>query len=226
MARTTQVDVQGQQMDVHVDEPAGPGPHPAVLVIFHAGGIDDFTKKVAERCAAAGYVAVAPNLFHRRWGRENLVDTELKADIGATVELLKGMSNVDSGRVAIMGHCMGGRVSLLGACLYPDAFKGVVDYYGGNCFVTWGGDGPTPFDQLKNLRAPVVGFFGNDDGNPSPADVDKIDAELGRLGIPHEFHRYDGAGHAFQNFLDPSRFREGPDQDAWAKTVAWLQANV
>ena len=68
----------------------------------------------------------------------------------------------------------------------------------------------------------MIGFFGLDDTNPSPADVDTIDAELSRHGKTHEFHRYDGAGHAFLNFTNRERFRPGPAKDAWAKMLAFL----
>ena len=56
----------------------------------------------------------------------------------------------------------------------------------------------------ESIACPVIGFFGLDDTNPSPADVDTIDAELTRHGKAHEFHRYAGAGHAFLTSPTPS----------------------
>jgi carboxymethylenebutenolidase len=84
------------------------------------------------------------------------------------------------------------------------------------------GEGPTPFDLTKDITAPMIGFFGLDDTNPSPADVDKIDAELSRHGKPHEFHRYEGAGHAFLNFTNAERYRPSQAKDAWEKMLAFL----
>ena len=72
----------------------------------------------------------------------------------------------------------------------------------------------------------MIGFFGLDDTNPSPADVDTIDAELSRHGKTHEFHRYGGAGHAFLNFTNPERFPPGPAKDAWAKMLAFLDRHL
>jgi carboxymethylenebutenolidase len=72
----------------------------------------------------------------------------------------------------------------------------------------------------------MIGFFGNDDANPSPDDVNKIDAELIRCGVPHDFHRYDGAGHAFQNFTNEKNYREKQAEDAWAKELAFFKAKL
>ena len=72
----------------------------------------------------------------------------------------------------------------------------------------------------------MIGFFGRDDTNPSPADVDKIDAELSRHGKTHEFHRYEGAGHAFLNFSNAERYRPEPAKDAWAKMLGFLERQL
>jgi carboxymethylenebutenolidase len=90
-------------------------------------------------------------------------------------------------------------------------------------FKVWGKGKTPPFQLLSGIRGPVIGFFGNDDKNPSPDDVTKIDAELTRLGKAHEFHRYDGAGHAFQNFVRPEQYREAAEKDSWARTLAFLK---
>jgi carboxymethylenebutenolidase len=103
----------------------------------------------------------------------------------------------------------------------PENWKAAGVFYGGNIMKSWG-DGPTPFSLTANIAAPVIGFFGVDDQNPSTADVHKIDAELTRFGKPHEFHMYDGAGHAFLNFMNAERYREAPAKDAWDKMLAFL----
>ena len=82
------------------------------------------------------------------------------------------------------------------------------------------------FDRTRDIACPVIGFFGRDDTNPSPADVDRIDAELTRHGKPHEFHRYDGAGHAFLNFANAERYRPDQAKDAWAKMLDFLDRHV
>ncbi|MEE9251002.1 MAG: dienelactone hydrolase family protein [Alphaproteobacteria bacterium] len=232
MSRYDEIEVGGSPMAIFLAAPEGPRPHPAVLLMCHGAGIDEFTRDVAERLAAAGYVAGAPDIFHRQPGiedpvekRANLKDSEIAADIDATVARLEGMADVQAGNLSILGHCMGGRMAFLGASLNP-IFRAAVIYYGGNIFVSWGNEGPTPFERLKDIKCPVIGFFGMDDANPSPEDVNKIDAALEEHGIAHEFHRYAGAGHAFQNFTRADAYREEATKDSWQRTLDFLQQRL
>jgi carboxymethylenebutenolidase len=98
----------------------------------------------------------------------------------------------------------------------------VIDYYGGSVARSWG-EGPTPFDALRNIACPIIGFFGNEDRHPSPEDVNHIDAELTHCGIAHEFHRYDGIGHGFQNPAHDSPQERAAAEDAWMKTFTFLR---
>ena len=220
---TTKVD--GADMGLYVALPEGKGPFPAVAVMYHRGAIDDFTKDRADRLARAGYIAVVPDLFHRYPDAENplerLDDVELEADIKAAVAHAKAKPQCN-GKLAILGHCMGGRVAFLGASINP-AFSAAVIYYCGNMFKVWGKGKTPPFELLSGIKGPVIGFFGNDDKNPSPDDINRIDAELTRLGKAHTFHRYDGAGHAFQNFVRPEQYREAAEKDSWGKTLDFLK---
>jgi carboxymethylenebutenolidase len=68
----------------------------------------------------------------------------------------------------------------------------------------------------------MLGLFGFDDENPSPADVEKIDSALAGLGKEHHFISYDGAGHAFLNFTRPAVYREDQAKEAWKECVDWL----
>lgn len=231
MSQIDRVDVEDVAMGICYAMPEGTGPFPAMVVMFHRGGFDDFTKKILDDLAEAGYAAAAPDLYH--WPpvaevpSENPFprDSEIAKDVAATLEWLGKKPEIDMDRVGIIGHCMGGRMAFFGASVNP-AIKAAVIYYSGNMFVPWSDDGPAPFDLLKDLKGPVIGFFGNDDKNPSPEDVDKIDAELTRLGVEHSFHRYDGAGHAFQNFLGSERYREAATADSWPKGVAFLDRTL
>jgi carboxymethylenebutenolidase len=231
MSRTIEVEVGGSSMDAYVEMPEGDGPHPGVVLCFHRGGMDAFTHDRVEKLANAGYAAIAPDMYHRHKGQEageavkHRHDDEVIADIGAALDWLRAQPNVDGNRIAIMGHCMGGRTAFVGACAYPDAFKGVVTYYGGGMFAGWG-DGPSAFDRLSSLKCPVVGFYGNNDTNPAPADVDKIQAALKEYGIPYEVHRYDGAGHAFQGWPQPAKYHEKAATESWARTIEWLGETV
>ncbi|KKK51410.1 hypothetical protein LCGC14_3115240, partial [marine sediment metagenome] len=175
---------------------------PGVIVAQHAGGVDEFIQTMSDRIAAAGYVAIAPELYHRdpnpednplvRMGR--LRDANIVTDVNAAFKHAKGLEEVAEERIGIVGFCMGGRVAYLMATHIP-ALRAAVVFYGGNIMVPWG-EGPAPFDGTEEIKCPVLGLFGEEDTNPSPADVAKIDAELTRLDRTHEFRSYSGAGHA------------------------------
>jgi carboxymethylenebutenolidase len=226
-SRIDKVTVEGSPMDIYVGVPDGKGPFPAVVVMFHRAGIDAFTKDRVDRLAAAGFAAAAPDLFHRvPGGVENpdvlslLRDDQVLKDTAAAAQHLIDSGVAAKDRMAILGHCMGGRAAFVGASSTP-YFRAAVINYCGNMFKPWG-EGPSAFERLPGLKASVIGFFGNDDKNPSPADVDRIDAELTRLGVRHEFHRYDGAAHAFQNFVRPEQHRPQAAEDSWGKALAFL----
>jgi carboxymethylenebutenolidase len=107
----------------------------------------------------------------------------------------------------------------------PALWRAAGVFYGGNILQAWG-DGPSPFELTPQIACPLIGFFGLEDTNPSPADVDRIDAELARHGKPHEFHRYPGAGHAFLNFTNAERYRPEPAKDAWQRMLAFLDRHL
>jgi carboxymethylenebutenolidase len=232
MGHMEPVTIDGGEMNVYMAEPSGAGPHPAILLTFHRGGIDEFTCKYIDDLAAAGYVAAAPNFYHRSPAdadagdaQGRVIDSDMVADMNATVAMLQSRDSVQGDAIGIVGHCFGGRNSYLGAAT-NSAFKACAVFYGGNTMVARGEGRPTPFELMKNITCPLMGFFGNDDQNPSPDDIDKIDAELTRHGVRHVFHRYDGAGHAFQNFTAPERYREEAAKDAQAKLLVFLSAEL
>ena len=77
--------------------------------------------------------------------------------------------------------------------------------------------------QWRGIRHRVLRV---EDKNPSPDDVKQIDAELTRHGKRHEFHSYDGAGHAFLNFTNATAYCEGPAKDVWAKLIPFLKQHL
>ncbi|MBI2216334.1 MAG: dienelactone hydrolase family protein [Candidatus Rokubacteria bacterium] len=229
MGRWDTVQVDGQPMRIYIDAPTARDTAPGVVVIQHGPGVDRFIEDRVEDLARHGYVAAAPDLYHRqpddgadmmtRIGR--LRDADILADADATVAYLGRLAAPRVRPLGVLGFCMGGRVTYLLAGARPDAWAAAGVFYGGNIMRAWG-DGPAPFERTAGLRCPMIGFFGGDDQNPSPEDVRAIDAELTRLGKPHEFHTYDGAGHAFLNFSNAQAYRPGPAKDAWEKMLAFL----
>jgi carboxymethylenebutenolidase len=228
-ASETTLRVGGGAMSVYVATPDGPGPHPAVLVAHHRTGVDDFTRHVCDRIAAIGILAAAPNYYHRRPKGEDpvesmktLKDGDLVDDTNETVKHLLSLPSVRKDAVGVVGHCLGGRTAYLGLVWNP-VFKAAVLLYHGNIFESRGTNMPAPFELTSNIHCPVLGFFGNDDHNPSPEMVSRLSLEFARLGIRHAFHRYDGAGHAFQDHTSKN-YREAASSDAWPKMLAFLKS--
>jgi carboxymethylenebutenolidase len=224
--------VDGADMRLYVSVPSGTGSFPAVVVIQHQGGVDDFIEEMTQRVANAGYAAVAPDLYHRDGPdckddgptrRARLLDVNVVKDVNATVEFLLGHRSVEAERLGIIGFCMGGRVAYLMAAVNPH-FKAAVDYYGGNIMVPWG-EGPAPIARTPEIHCPILGLFGEDDANPSPADMRTLDAELTKYGKAHEFLSYPGAGHAFMNRRG-ERYRADADRDSWPKTLAFFAKHL
>lgn len=220
-------------MEVFVFRPMGPGPHPGILLAQHIPmghtGLenDPFTLATAQRFADHGYLVAVPFIFHW-WPKSASMDLKrsesrddwIVADMQAGHAVLKEQPELDPARIAMVGHCWGGRVAWLAACHIR--FAALATFYGGNIKKALGAGNVSPLALTPHIGCPVVGFYGNEDTNPSPEDVQEYRAALTAAGIPHEFHQYDGAGHAFQNFPMPERYRAAPSEDAWTKVLDFL----
>ena len=225
--------VDGQSMDVYLSLPDGPGPFPAVVVAHHGAGVDEFTRGMAERLAAEGYAAAAPDLFHRvtedmladgsrRFN--HLSDPDIAADVDATVEYLQGHAAVNGGAIGVTGFCMGGRVTWLAACTNPH-FSAAAPYYGGNIMVSRGKATDTPLELAGSIKCPVLFHFGEVDANPSQDDMRKLDEELTRLGKPHQFYTYPGADHGFMDFTG-ARYQKQASEVSWARTLNFFDKHL
>jgi carboxymethylenebutenolidase len=191
------------------------------------------------RFAELGYDAICPNLYYREApgaapddaaatarAQGGVPDDRLVGDVGGAAEHLRSLPT-SNGRVGVIGYCSGGRQSVLAACNLD--LNAAVDCYG--AFVV--GDPPENFplnvtnlvDQLPNLRAPLLGLFGNEDSHPSPEQVDELDQILTSEDKPHEFHRYDDAGHAFFA-VDRPAYRPAAANDGWERIGAFYTTHL
>ncbi|MDP6688358.1 MAG: dienelactone hydrolase family protein [Alphaproteobacteria bacterium] len=232
------VTVQDSLMEIFLYEPEGEGPHPGIVLAQHIPvghtGIenDEFTLKTAERYAENGYAVAVPFIFHwwpkeetMELKREEFRDDWTAMDLKAAHDFLASQPAVDGARIGIVGHCWGGRVAWLGACHIPELAACAV-FYGGRVKLPMGPGTPPAIELAGNINCPVAGFFGNDDQNPSPEDVDDYEAALATAGVAHQFHRYDGADHAFQSFNNADRYNHDASEDAWRKVLAFLGENL
>lgn len=209
-----------------------------VVVIHHMPGFDWASKEIVRRFAAWGFAAVCPNLHHRAApgaasddasaatrAAGGVPDDQLVGDVAGARDYLLAQPT-STGRTGVIGFCSGGRQSVLAACHLP--FDAAVDCYG--AFVLGSPeDAATPVpslaDLLPALRCPLLGIFGNDDGHPSPAEVDAFGERLASLGKPHEFHRFDGAGHAFLA-IERSGYRAAAAAEAWPLVRTFFDSHV
>jgi carboxymethylenebutenolidase len=236
MYRIETLTVNDSPMEVFVFEPEGKGPFPGMVVaqhipIGHTGLENDtFTLDVGERMAANGYVTAIPFIFH--WWpkteemavkRAGFRDDWTIADLNAAFDLLAAREDVDATRIGLLGHCWGGRVAWVGAATNP-RYRAMTMLYGGRVRLPMGGI--PAIELVDRIKCPVLGIFGNEDQSPSPEDVDVMEAALAGAGVPHTFLRYDGAGHGFQDYKNPDRYREGPAKDAWGKLLAFFEKEL
>ncbi len=226
------------EMEVFVFTPEGEGPFPGILLAQHIPmghtGLenDPFTLATAQRLADNGYIVAVPFIFHW-WPKSDPMDRKkeesrddwMVEDMKAGLTVLKAQSAVNTSRLAVVGHCWGGRVAWLTAC-HIHEFACMATFYGGNIKKALGAGNVPPLQLALHITCPVIGFYGNNDINPSPENVDEYSTALSEAGVPHEFHQYDDAGHAFQNFPMPERYVEAASEDAWDKLLDFLAENL
>jgi carboxymethylenebutenolidase len=228
------VSVDSSPMGMYLAQPDGPGPFPAVIVIQNRDGVREFTQEMTRRVAEAGYVAIAPQLYHREGEpktpeetdnlRHARRDTNVINDLNATINFLRGCANADASRLGIVGFCMGGRVAFLAAAATA-SFKAAVDFYGGGVYSKWGTDRPVPSELAANLSCPIQGHFGELDTNPSPDEMRKLDAELSKLGKEHQFFFYADAPHGF-NRSGWDGYKGDHDASSWARTLEFFSRHL
>ena len=205
--------------------PEGDGPFPSVVVIQEWWGLDDHIKDVAERFAAEGYVALAPDLYRgqvaaepddaRKLAMELEMDQAL-VDIQGAVNYLVAQDDVQPKQAGVVGFCMGGRLTMLMSYRGKDV-GAAVSFYGG-------GLQPSD-DDLKAISVPLLGIYGEADHGIPVERVQEWDAKLDEFGKTHEIHIYPDAPHAFFNDERDS-FRPNAAADAWTRTLEWLTKHL
>jgi carboxymethylenebutenolidase len=220
----------GDSIEAYFARPLDGDPTGGVVVIHHMPGYDDPTKEITRKFAAAGYLAVCPNLYFREApgaspddaaaaarAQGGVPDGRLVGDVAGAATFLRS-SGSSNGKVATIGYCSGGRQSFLAACsLDLDA---AVDCYG--AFVV--GSPPDGFPisvepivhLAEHLSCPLLGLFGAEDQYPSPEQVDELEQALTKADKEFEFHSYPGAGHAFFATNRPS-YRPEAANEGWER---------
>jgi len=212
----------GGEAEGHLAEAPAGARRGGIVVIQEWWGLNDQIKRVADRLAAAGYDALAPDLFHGRVTKspDEAQKLLMALDIARAERDLRGavahLRSRTGQAPAVVGFCMGGALSLYAACAGGDEVAACIVYYGGHPKVRY------DFDRLT---APVLGHWAEKDdfGN---ATRDAAAAELKRRGKTFEFHTYPGTPHAFANEDRPGVYQAAAAEEAWRRTLAFLAANL
>jgi carboxymethylenebutenolidase len=201
--------------------PDGPGPHRAVVVIQEWWGLNEHIKDVARRFATAGYVALAPDLYHGAVTDEpddarrlvmDLQIPEAAKEMAGAAAYLAARDDVAPKQVGAIGFCLGGSLALLLAVTSPQV-GAVASFYGGRQFSK---------EELSAITAPVLAVFGEADEGIPPERHAALDSAFSEMGLPHAIYVYPGAPHAFFNDSRPHSYRAQAAQDAWVRTLAWF----
>jgi carboxymethylenebutenolidase len=213
----------GRQASGYLALPGAPGP--AVVVIQEWWGLVPHIKKVADRFAAEGFVALAPDLYHGKTTSSpdeagklmmSLRIDEAEKDLRGAVQFLLQHPGTVGAKVGTVGFCMGGALSLFAACRNHEV---------GACVVFYGGH-PNVKPDLASLEAPLLGLYAEKDGFVTPESVRALEASLKELGKQAEIHIYPGADHAFFNDERPQVYNEAAAKDAWSRTTRFLERGL
>lgn len=200
------------------------GKGPGVIVIQEWWGLVDHIKQLADRFAEAGFVALAPDLYHGESttspddaGRMMMALNIEQAgkDLVGAADFLLGHAAVEPKKVAALGFCMGGQLALYAATAH-DQVAAAVDFYGIH---------PNVQPDFSKLRGPVLAHFANNDAFVKVDDAKALVAKIEQAGGKVEAHYYE-AGHAFFNDSRPDAYVDSAAKPAWDRTLAFLRANL
>ena len=229
MAETVEFRSNGNLASGYLVKPAG-GSGPGVLVIQEWWGLDSGIKEMADRLGAAGFVALAPDLYHGELAAhdemdkaahlmQNLPPERAGRDMSGAVDYLSSHPAVTSTGIGVVGFCMGGMLSFIIAANRPDKVKAVVPFYGFP-------QGATEPDWSR-LTASVSGHMAEHDDFFPPAAARALEAKLRGMGKNVTLTVNAGTGHAFMaphNAL--GTLNANLAAEIWPKVVSFLHDTV
>lgn len=198
---------------------------PGVIVIQEWWGLNDHIKDVTRRFAAAGYVALAPDLYHGKIVAEpDLAQKEamgldrpraIKEILGAAAYLSQ-QPFVSPKKVGVIGFCMGGGLALYSAAQDSTQIGAVAAFYGG---------GSPEAEAFGSNTAAILNIVGEKDAWVMGA-IQKLETGMAVYSFPHEFVHYPDAEHAFFNDTRPEVYKADAAADAWKRAHAWFKKHL
>lgn len=228
VVRTSKVDLQinGSGAYAFVAQPDDDLKHPGIVLIQEWWGIESHIVDLAQKLATEGFVVAVPDLYHGKVATEpndaqrmtilirGNVDRAAQEIIGA-LETVKAMPNVEPKKLGLMGFCIGGFMTYTVASRYPD-LGAVLPFYGA-------GYDPTP-EEVAKVNAPVLAFYGRQDGSIPMQQVQKIEQSYKAAGKDYTVKVYN-AGHAFLN-PDHGMGNEQVASEAWSLAIQFLKEKL
>ena len=234
------IPVGNDKMPAYVARPEGKDTLPAVIVWMEIFGVNSHIQEVTERVAKEGYVACAPNFFHRVAPKLKLNYDEagmnegiahmmkltadnMIADQKATIAYLNGRGDV-TGKIGAMGFCIGGHMTYLTAC--ENNIAAAVSYYGGGIAAPEGpGSAPSTISRTGKIKGPILCLFGGLDAHIPVEHTDAVAAALKEHKRKGEVVVYPDADHGF--FCDQrASFNAEASADAWKRTKSLFAENL
>jgi carboxymethylenebutenolidase len=199
------------------------GKGPGVLVIQEWWGLVPHIKRVADRFAAEGFSALAPDMYHGKTADEpdgagklfmalNIAQAE--KDLRGGARYLAQHSS--TAKLGAVGFCMGGQLALFAGTVNPSV-GAVVDFYGVH---------PNVKPDYSKLSGPVLGIFAEKDGFVTPQTARDVDAAIKKAGKQSEIHIYPNVDHAFFNEDNKGAYNKGAADDAWRRTITFFRQNL
>jgi carboxymethylenebutenolidase len=229
MAETVEFKSNGSTASGYLAKPSS-GSGPGVLVIQEWWGLDSGIKEMAERLGKAGFVALAPDLYHGQLAGHDEMDKaahlmqsmpadRAARDMSGAIDFLAGHPAVTSKSIGVVGFCMGGLLSFIIAAHRPDKVKAVVPFYG---FPTGAAE-----PDWSTLTATISGHMAENDSHFAPEAARALESKLRGMGKNVTLKVHPGTGHAF---MGPHNALGTLDEklaaQIWPEVVAFLQDNV
>jgi carboxymethylenebutenolidase len=228
-------------MPAYVARPEGNEKLPAVIVWMEIFGVNSHIQEVTDRVAREGYIACAPNFFHRAAPDLNLGYDEagmnegighmmkltadnMIADQKAAITYLRGRDDIAGDKIGAMGFCIGGHMTYLTAC--ENDIAAAASFYGGGIAAPEGpGGAPSTISRTANINCPVLCLFGALDTHIPTEQTSAVEAALKDSGRDGEVVIYDDAEHGF--FCDQrASYNAASAADAWTRVKNLFEQNL
>jgi len=235
------IPVGNASMGAYLARPTSGGPHPGVVVFMEVFGVNGHIRAVTDRIAGEGYVALAPDVFHRTApGIELTYDeqglgrgielmgqctaSEAMADTKAAIAALQARSDVGGRGIGALGFCFGGHLTYLAACELPIA--AAASYYGGGVAVgAPGNEAPPTIARTSKITGRIACFFGADDPYIPAEQAEAVQKALTDAAVRSEVVIYPGVGHGF-NCDERGDYNQAAAGDAWLRTTTLFREEL